>query len=479
VRTARSTGRIGRLIGLGSLIVVAAACTSASPVAKAGAGAKLIPRAVVGVSAVGGQSLKDVAGQPIAFGTARYFGGVRPSAMGSGVVGIAASPDGHGYWLATASGRVLHFGTAGSFRSNSGRDSRAVAIVASGEGYWLAYSSGAVTAFGDASHYGSATDSVSTPIAAMASMPNGRGYWLAASGGRVLRFGDARLYGSGTPLLSADHVVAMAGTHDGKGYWLAASDGQVFSFGDAQSYGSAVGELAGARLVAMVATTDARGYWLAASDGAVFRFGDARLFGSAAPVVKKDPVVAMAAVPGGAGYWLLPTRPATSVGLPAPGAGFVPGHVTSIGDSVMIDAEPDLQADIPGIDVEAAVSRQWYEGVSLAQQLKAEGRLGAIVVVDLGTNGPVTPDMFAQMMSVLAGASRVVFVTVHLPASYSWSQSVNATLRQCVPQYPRARLADFNSLADKHPEWFYGDGIHMPIGGAGAQAMALLIKSQI
>jgi hypothetical protein len=187
----------------------------------------------------------------------------------------------------------------------------------------------------------------------------------------------------------------------------------------------------------------------------------------------------MAVVPGGGGYWLLPTRLPAPVALPAPGPGFLAGHVTSIGDSVMLDAAPALQADIPGIDVEAAVSRQWYEGVALAQQLKSEDRLGAIVVVDLGTNGPVSPEMFTQMMDVLSGASRVVFVTVHLPSYYSWSQSVNATLRQCVALYPRDRIADFNKLADEHPQWFYSDGVHMPIGGSGAQAMALVIKAQI
>ena len=187
----------------------------------------------------------------------------------------------------------------------------------------------------------------------------------------------------------------------------------------------------------------------------------------------------MAAAPDGRGYWLVPTSPRRPVGLPAPGPGFLAGHVTSIGDSVMLDAAPALEADIPGIDVEAAVSRQWYEGILLAQQLKAEDRLGAIVVIDLGTNGPVSPAQFTAMMDVLAGASRVVFVTVHLPPSYSWSQSVNETLEECVPRYPHDRLADFNKLADEHPEWFYSDGIHMPIGGAGAQAMALLIKSEI
>jgi hypothetical protein len=295
----------------------------------------------------------------------------------------------------------------------------------------------------------------------------------------VLPFGDARFYGSASRDLVDDHLVAMAATPDGRGYWLAASDGRVLPFGDARFYGSASRDLVDDHLVAMAATPDGRGYWLAASDGRVFHFGDAHFYGSASSAVSKNPIVAMAAAPDGRGYWLVPTSPPPPVGLPAPAEGFIAGHVTAIGDSVMLDAAPDLEADIPGIDVEAAVSRQWYEGMSLAEQLKAEGRLGAIVVVDLGTNGPVSPGMFTAMMNILAGASRVVFVTVHLPPDYSWSQSVNATLQECVPRYSRDRLADFNKLADENPQWFYSDGVHMPIGGTGARAMALLIKSEI
>ena len=163
----------------------------------------------------------------------------------------------------------------------------------------------------------------------------------------------------------------------------------------------------------------------------------------------------------------------------APGPGFVAGHVTAVGDSVMLDAAPDLAADIPGIDIEAVVSRQWDTGIDLLAQLKAEDRLGAVVVVDLGTNGPITVAQFQQMMAVLSRASRVVFVTVHLPPSYSWSRSVNAVLKEEVPHYANARLADFNALADAHPGWFGSDGVHMVIGGPGAQAMARLIAATI
>jgi hypothetical protein len=155
------------------------------------------------------------------------------------------------------------------------------------------------------------------------------------------------------------------------------------------------------------------------------------------------------------------------------------GHVTAIGDSVMLDAQPDLQSDIPGIDVNAVVSRQWDTGISVVQEMRAEGALGSTVVIDLGTNGPVDDQQFQQMMAALSGASLVVFVTIHLPQSYSWANSVNATLESEVPRYLNARIADFNALADANPQWFGPDGVHMPIGGTGAQAMARLIASEV
>jgi hypothetical protein len=45
--------------------------------------------------------------------------------------------------------------------------------------------------------------------------------------------------------------------------------------------------------------------------------------------------------------------------------------------------------------------------------------------------------------------------------------------------YKNTRLANFNALADANPEWFGPDGVHMPIGGTGASAMARLITSEI
>ncbi|MGO9301142.1 MAG: hypothetical protein ACLP1E_04870 [Acidimicrobiales bacterium] len=397
--------RSGRVAVLGIVVAVlvsSAACTTGQPTAgqpTAGHGDLPIARSASLQSVRALRSVHDVAGEPIPFGTASYFGAVVHEDLGSGVIGIAASSSGRGYLLATGNGRVFNFG-------------------------------------------------------------------------------DARFHGSIAAGNNAQ-VVAIVETGNGGGYWLACSTGRLFNFGDAGFYGSAGGLPLTTPIVAMAATPDGRGYWLVASGGRVFHYGNAHFYGSASFTLRRYPIVAAAATPDGKGYWLLPSIPPSPVELPNPGNGFVAGHVTAIGDSVMLDAQPALEADIPGIDVEAAVSRQWDDGIALAQQLRSEDRLGAIVVIDLGTNGPVSLQQFTDMMNVLSGASRVVFVTVHLPSDYTWANSVNATLEQGVPHYPRDRLADFNKLADENPQWFYSDGVHMPIGGAGAQAMAGLVKPEI
>jgi hypothetical protein len=153
------------------------------------------------------------------------------------------------------------------------------------------------------------------------------------------------------------------------------------------------------------------------------------------------------------------------------------GGVYAVGDSVMLDAQAPLQGCVSGIQVNAAVSRQWSDGEALMRQVMAVASPPATVVIGLGTNGPITDADFDAMMSVLQRATRVVFVTVHVDRP--WQDPVNSVLAQGVARYPKAVLADWASLAAQHPEWFYGDGTHLPIDGVGAQALAALIASKV
>jgi hypothetical protein len=171
------------------------------------------------------------------------------------------------------------------------------------------------------------------------------------------------------------------------------------------------------------------------------------------------------------------TTTTTTTTLPPPAPGFVAGHITAVGDSVMLDYQTPLQTDVPGIDVEASVSRQWYTGLSILQQLKAAGQLGAEVVVALSTNGPISSADFDQMMGVLQGASRVVFVNVHVDKP--WQDPNNQVLAAGAARYPNVVIADWATMAAQNPSWFGSDGTHLAIDGAGTTELASLIASKL
>lgn len=468
------------MLAVASVLLAASAAFAAGALASRADGMASIRAAAAG-GVCPGSGASEVGRPPLAFGAAREFGALPRTVVRRRlrIVAMAADPHGGGYWLASADGRVFGYGSARSRGSAAvARGDRIVALVPTrdGLGYLLVSRSGRLFAFGDARVHGALEFRPPTGgVVSAAATSDGRGYWLASADGRVTSVGDAALRGAAPARRGRGDIVAIVATPGGPGYWLAAASGGVLSHGGARYYGSAIGEHAHARIVGMAATRDGHGYWLVAADGTVLSFGDAPDFGSAKPATA---IVSIAALADGRGYWLLSTI-GPAPGLPSPGRGFVACRVTAIGDSVMLDVQPSLAAAIPGVAVDASVSRQWDAGVALAAQLRSQGVLGAIVVVDLGTNGPVSWQQFTNMMDVLAGASRVVFVSVHLPASVSWSQSVNSTLEQGVARYPRDRLADFNRLADANPQWFAADGVHMPIGGPGAQAMAALIKAAI
>jgi hypothetical protein len=266
-------------------------------------------------------------GGVLPFGEARFFGSPTDAALSSPMVGMAASPDGAGYWLVAADGGVFNYGTAGFFGSAGSIDLNApiigMASTPDGNGYWMVALDGGVFAFGDAGFFGSTGGIVlNHPIVGMASTPTGQGYWLVANDGGVFAFGDAGFFGStgGVPLNNA--IVGMAPTPTGNGYWLVASDGGVFNFGDAPFLGSAA-DIDGDPIVGLAPTPTGLGFWLAALDGSVTPFGDALNYGGNADIVPTPAIRQIAALPNGHGYWLL-HRDAfpTTFGHPAPGRGF-------------------------------------------------------------------------------------------------------------------------------------------------------------
>jgi surface antigen len=303
-----------------------------------------------------------------AFGDAGFFGSTDSQLLSAPVVGIASTPDGHGYWLVGRDGGVFSFGDARFFGSTGGLQLTqpvvGIAATPTGHGYWLVASDGGVFSYGDARFFGS-TGSITLrrPIVGIAATPSGHGYWLVASDGGVFAFGDARFFGSTGGLNLDEPVVGMERTASGRGYWLVASDGGVFAFGDGRFLGSAGAVKLAHPVVGIAATPSGRGYWLVGSDGGVFAFGAAAFYGSsgATPLGDKH-VVGIAGTPSGRGYWMAATVPDTGgypdAALPCEHAPYSTiGYCTTVNGPYEWGPVPDTT---PGWTVATAYSPRGY-----------------------------------------------------------------------------------------------------------------------
>ena len=222
-----------------------------------------------------------------AYGRAGFYGSTGALALAQPMVGMAATPSGHGYWSVASDGGIFSFGDARFFGST-----------------------GALR--------------LNRPIVGMAATPSGRGYWLVASDGGIFSFGDARFFGSTGALRLNRPIVGMAATPSGHGYWLVASDGGIFSFGDARFFGSTGALRLNRPIVGMAATPSGHGYWFVASDGGLFSFGDAGYHGSTAATDRARRPAGRRRwhAPSGAGYWLAtPTAPQPASATPRLRAG--------------------------------------------------------------------------------------------------------------------------------------------------------------
>jgi peptidoglycan/LPS O-acetylase OafA/YrhL len=152
--------------------------------------------------------------------------------------------------------------------------------------------------------------------------------------------------------------------------------------------------------------------------------------------------------------------PTTAAPAPPP----PPPAVLGIGDSVMLGARGALQQAIPGMVVDAVVSRAFANAIPALQYYKDHGLLPGIVVVHLGTNGRFGDGEFDTMMSVIGTDRQAFFLTARMPRS--WEADVNAHLVAGVSRHANAHLIDWRQYSGCHADWFARDGFHVTANGA-------------
>lgn len=151
-------------------------------------------------------------------------------------------------------------------------------------------------------------------------------------------------------------------------------------------------------------------------------------------------------------------------------AGCAAGDVTTgdtapsvwlVGDSISVSALPGFESAIPGIVVDAAEGRQFSAAPSILGAMLESAPAPDVVVIALGTNGPVDRADVDAVMD-LAGDAEVLFVNVRVPRP--WEQVSNAEIERAADVYG-ATVIDWKTIADADPELLANDGYHLSTRG--------------
>lgn len=146
--------------------------------------------------------------------------------------------------------------------------------------------------------------------------------------------------------------------------------------------------------------------------------------------------------------------------------------MTAVGDSVMLAAVPELQTVLPGITINAEVSRQPRSAPQLLEQLEQAGQLRQVVVLGLGTNGYWGTGTLERVLDVIGPDRKLVLVTAFAPQP--WVESVNTYDTQIAAAHPaQVVVADWATAISAQPTLLGPDHIHPAAAGGTLYAQTI------
>ncbi len=133
-------------------------------------------------------------------------------------------------------------------------------------------------------------------------------------------------------------------------------------------------------------------------------------------------------------------------------------RITALGDSVMLAASPQLYEQFPGIIVDATVSRSMYVAPELVESYLAAGQLRDVVLLGLGTNGPIDWETLEQVRAIVGPDRELVLVNVQAPRD--WTPGVNEALAAFAGRYRNVELANWQAAIAPAIDELAPDQIH-------------------
>lgn len=165
-----------------------------------------------------------------------------------------------------------------------------------------------------------------------------------------------------------------------------------------------------------------------------------------------------------------------------PGVSVNGNDVTIIGDSITVNAIAQLEQTMPGVDIHAQVSKQFYNGtadnpagITILKELVNNNELRSTLVYALGTNGNFTLEQ-AQEVVDLAGSSRKVIFVTNFTTSDDYSAN-NNVIAKVKNDNANVSVADWKAAIESQPDAYLSDGVHP--NEAGRTLFASIIANTI
>jgi hypothetical protein len=147
------------------------------------------------------------------------------------------------------------------------------------------------------------------------------------------------------------------------------------------------------------------------------------------------------------------------------------GAVLAVGDSVMAGATSKLTS--AGLTVDAQQNRQGAVAAELLESAAEQNTLGDAVVIQIGTNGPMSVETWDRIMVAVASVDNAVVLTVK--ADVVWIEGNNALIRALPGTYPNVIVVDWEAIATANPQYLYADHTHLKgIDGAAFYSNLIL-----
>lgn len=151
------------------------------------------------------------------------------------------------------------------------------------------------------------------------------------------------------------------------------------------------------------------------------------------------------------------------------------GWVAFVGDSIMRGATPEIEERFGEDTVFALSGRRFDEGPAVVEEIVKADHVLELLIIGLGSNGPVQPDDLDEIMRLAADVPRVAFVNVRVDRR--WENDSNRELVAGVERHASTMLIDWYTASEDVARLLRPDRIHPT--SEGSAALVELIANRV